>query len=256
MACLDNETATAYLRGDLEPEEADRWAAHLADCDACQRLVRQVSELMDSVRQDLMLAYTLPVSPSGASARRLETLMRTRAPRHWVRPGLTWLRPGYAGAGLAAAIALVLFVIGWRETPISAAEALERATVSERALASDVTHIVPRTLAIEERRTGDAAVSRRRVEIWQNAAQGTKVRRLYDAGGRLVAGEWTRPDGSRAIYQPDAAPVIEAAGTPVPLDVVHAWRWEPSVQALTDRRRKERVTLERGSDPRTGSPFA
>jgi len=54
MACLDRETATAYLRGDLEPDDAERWAAHLANCEVCRQLVEEVSALIDEVRQDLM----------------------------------------------------------------------------------------------------------------------------------------------------------------------------------------------------------
>jgi hypothetical protein len=78
-----------------------------------------------------------------------------------------------------------------------------------------------------------------------------------------VAGEWTRRDGSRTVYQPDAAPTIEPAGVPVPLDLAHAWRWEPSVQPLAESGRTERVTLERGkrgeyvlalNDPIAGAP--
>jgi anti-sigma factor RsiW len=58
MACFDNGTATAYLLGDLEPHEEALWARHLADCSRCQQLVRDVSGLMESVRKDLMLAYS------------------------------------------------------------------------------------------------------------------------------------------------------------------------------------------------------
>jgi anti-sigma factor RsiW len=53
MACLDKETATAYLRGDLDPHQAAVCAAHVASCDACRAIVENISALMDHARDAL-----------------------------------------------------------------------------------------------------------------------------------------------------------------------------------------------------------
>src|SRR5919109_5263012 len=100
MACLDNETATAYLRGDLEPDEAARWAAHLAECEACRLLVQEVSALIDSVRQDLMLSYSQPIS---VNWRQAEQVMRGREPRGWRVPRVAFFPPRFIGASLTVA---------------------------------------------------------------------------------------------------------------------------------------------------------
>lgn len=240
MACLDNETATAYLRGDLEPEEADRWAAHLAECDSCRQLVQEVSALMDAVRRELMLAYSDPIVFDWRRADRVVRGTRSAARRI---PSLSSLRPHFVGASLATAVALVLFIVWWRETPVTAAEALRRAAVAEQATATNVSEIVHRTLTVEERRH-QSVVRRQRVEIWQNAANRTKVRRLYNEAGHLVAGEWTLGDGSRSIYQRDKAPVTERVDAPVPMNSDNMWRWEPSVATLKKAKAESNLLLQ------------
>src|SRR5262249_54281751 len=42
-------------------------------------------------------------------------------------------------------------------------------------------------------------IERRRVELWQSADHGLVARRLYDEQNRLIAGEWSRPDGSSEL---------------------------------------------------------
>jgi hypothetical protein len=53
MECLDRETATAYLRGDLELDEAGACAAHMAACEGCRGAVEEISALMDYARDAL-----------------------------------------------------------------------------------------------------------------------------------------------------------------------------------------------------------
>jgi hypothetical protein len=71
-------------------------------------------------------------------------------------------------------------------------------------------------------------LSRRRVEVWQNGADGVAVRRLYDERDRLTAGEWTGSDGSRTVYRPGAAPTALKTGKAKPIDPETVWEWDPT----------------------------
>jgi hypothetical protein len=55
MSCLDVDTAVAYLAGELDQLDADRCAAHVAECASCRDLLRDASALIDEVRQDLLV---------------------------------------------------------------------------------------------------------------------------------------------------------------------------------------------------------
>ncbi|HEY2974956.1 MAG TPA: hypothetical protein VGJ48_20745, partial [Pyrinomonadaceae bacterium] len=66
-------------------------------------------------------------------------------------------------------------------------------------IAASTNQILHRTLQLEERKLpGGELIARSRIEIWQG--KGVAARRLYDAQNKLVAGEWTRNDGSRVLY--------------------------------------------------------
>jgi hypothetical protein len=77
---------------------------------------------------------------------------------------------------------------------------LDRAVSAEQAVAARTDLVLHRTINLEERHAGGDVISRQRIEIWQSATKGITARRVYGEGGRLVAGEWTRSDGSRELY--------------------------------------------------------
>ena len=88
MSCLDLDTAAAYLAGELDQADANRWATHVSECAACRRLTSDVSTLIDDVRQDLLaLDDALGDTPPPPVDRFLERAHRRRA--SVLRPVLT-----------------------------------------------------------------------------------------------------------------------------------------------------------------------
>jgi len=121
------------------------------------------------------------------------------------------LRPGVATVVIALLLIAALLLVHMHApvSTVSAAELLRRSTVAEEAAARRTDQVLHRTINLEERKAPSGElIARRRVEVWQSAARGIKAARLYDEKGYLIAGEWGKTDGSRAIYQPGAKPQI------------------------------------------------
>ncbi|MGH9346405.1 MAG: hypothetical protein ACRD26_03970, partial [Vicinamibacterales bacterium] len=149
--------------------------------------------------------------------------------------GLTWigrLALAHRQAAVSTALALLALVwwapSPWREAPLSAAELLDRTRTLERQVLSPADLVVRRVIELEERRPPEArAVARRRIEVWRNAGKRLAIKRAYDEAGRLIAGEWTRADGSRTLYRTGAAPEMRADGDAPRLTPEDVWRLEP-----------------------------
>ena len=116
-----------------------------------------------------------------------------------------WLRPGTVTAAVALILIAALLVSRFQVTTVSAAELLQRSTAAYDAAAADPKVVLHRTLRFEERRA-NGEVTSKRIEIWQSNSHQIKLRRVYDEQNNLVAGEWTRPDGTSTVYQRGAAP--------------------------------------------------
>jgi RNA polymerase sigma factor (sigma-70 family) len=183
--------------------------------------------------------FTAKPAPSAASVGADDTGRQLEGPLAWLLRRLSgrgfWLRPGVATALAALMLASALLV--WRahlRPHVSAAELLGRAAHAEESAGRDAETVQYRTIQLEERRgAGGAVVKRRRVEIWKGAAKGATARRLYDERGKLVAGEWRAPDGSRTFYRaprPDAPPA-DGPARKWNLDTV--WQFEPSAKDFT-----------------------
>lgn len=194
MACLDRETAMSYLRGDLEPEDAERWSAHLTTCETCRQRLQEVSELVDDVRQELMLADI----DTGGDWRRLERLIELASARPSARR-FSWFTPR-AVAAVAASLLVAAGIFWSRGTSLSAAEVLGRATLAEHALDQESGKVLHRVLTIEERRGRERTlVSRRRVEGWRKVGTRVSARRAFDEAGQLCAAEWIDANGTRTV---------------------------------------------------------
>ncbi|HEY9284423.1 MAG TPA: hypothetical protein VIP46_13285, partial [Pyrinomonadaceae bacterium] len=159
-----------------------------------------------------------------------------------------WLRPGFVSAAVALALVAALLFARMSVPAVSAAELLDRTLAAEEEVAAKEDTVVRRTMQMEEREAGGGPlITRRRIETWRSAARGVTVRRLYDHGGRLVASEWRRGDGSRTVYRLPAearAAGVEDAAAEV------AWVVEPSARdfsALVGRGGEARVEEERGA---------
>ncbi len=144
------------------------------------------------------------------------------------------LRPGAVAAGLALLVVAALLFTRLYVPNVSAAELLRRAAAAEESNATAAGQVQHRTVFVEEARAGGrGAVTRRRVETWQGGASGIRLRRLYDEQGRLVAGEWTRSDGTSTLYRKGAAPSESGAAAPAELLAAgEVWRMEPSAASF------------------------
>jgi RNA polymerase sigma factor (sigma-70 family) len=136
-----------------------------------------------------------------------------------------WLRPGTVTAVVALIVITALVVSRFQVTTVSAAELLRRSTAADDAAAGDPQVVLHRTIQLEERQND--RVVRKRIEIWRSKAHGIKLRRVYDDQNNLIAGEWTKPDGTSTIYQrgtePQARTSPEIAGKAI-LQTGELWR--------------------------------
>lgn len=142
---------------------------------------------------------------------------------------------------IAVALIVTLALLRTPTPPVSAAELLRRSAAAEAATASRPEVVIHRRLTLEERRSpGGELLHRRRIEIWQSAERKIKARRLYDERDQVIAGEWTRADGSRAVYHRGARPQDP---TPTALGLTHAqslldvdegWRLELAAQEFSN----------------------
>ena len=178
--------------------------------------------------------------PEGAR-RRLGGLPPVAALWAWLSrfPGrlaapFTRFRPVPVAAALAFVVVAALLFTRFNVPTVSAAELLRRAAAAEDA-AAGTDLVLHRTVYVEEAGAdGRGRVTRRRVETWRGGASGITLRRLYDEQGRLAAGEWTKSDGTVAVYRRGSAPVETAAMSPAELLAAgEVWRIEPSARTFS-----------------------
>ncbi|HVF56827.1 MAG TPA: sigma factor [Pyrinomonadaceae bacterium] len=123
-----------------------------------------------------------------------------------------WLRPATASAVVAMILVAALLFVRTHVPVVSAAELLRRSAQQEETLSAGAGRVTHRTLYLEERKPGASDVlSMRRIETWQSAERGVRLRRVYDERGNLIAGAWTRADGTHTVYRPGLAPVEQTA---------------------------------------------
>ncbi|HEY5883499.1 MAG TPA: RNA polymerase sigma factor [Pyrinomonadaceae bacterium] len=147
-------------------------------------------------------------------------------------------RPATVTTILSLFLIAAVFFVRLHVPTVSAAELLHRAVIAENMVAANHQTALHSTLTLEERSLSDAkglgnVVSRRRIEIWQSASQGIKLRRVYDEQNSLIAGEWSRNDGSSTVYvrgmtpQPRTAPDVSPRAI---LETGEIWRLDSSAQ--------------------------
>ncbi|HEY6246681.1 MAG TPA: sigma-70 family RNA polymerase sigma factor [Pyrinomonadaceae bacterium] len=149
-----------------------------------------------------------------------------------------WLKPATATVIVAALLLGSLFFFRTRSTSVtpSAEVLLAQSIERERELVARPDTVIHRTINLEERllsapgavatgsdssshgatrsgavATGSASqlLTRHRIEVWQNAAQGITARRLYDDKGALIAGDWRRSDGVQTLYHHGSKPQLQ-----------------------------------------------
>ena len=151
--------------------------------------------------------------------------------RQSVNPGF-WLRPGIITAALTVVVAIAVFLYtGTR--PVSASQLLARAGLLSRRFEYSGT-VIHRSMALEVRDSSSRdSVSRKRIEVWQTSGADTpsrRVVRVYDESGKLEASEWTRPDGSRALYRNGQTSAANPPLKALPADSNEMWRLDLSAR--------------------------
>ncbi len=145
------------------------------------------------------------------------------------------LRPGSITAALAILLIGILAFFRVPSRPALAAELLHRAGALEEAARADSNFVVHRALSLEERVPGSGSpVSRRRIESWAGGRSALKARRFYDEQGKLIAGVWSKDDGSRTIYRKGLHPEVlsQETETQVSFDAASIWLFDPSARTF------------------------
>jgi DNA-directed RNA polymerase specialized sigma24 family protein len=152
-----------------------------------------------------------------------------------LRSGSFWLRPQTVTAVFALLLLAGAAYLGLRQTgsELSAQALLARAVSAEQAVAARTDLVLHRTINLEERHAGGDVISRQRIEIWQSAKNGITARRVYGEDGRLIAGEWIRPDGSRDVYWNHALKSPKQSSRSIgnaesAIDNLNVWQLSPS----------------------------
>jgi hypothetical protein len=127
----------------------------------------------------------------------------------------------------SAVLALLIALTGrHREAVPDAMALLRKADRTEQALAADVA--LHRTIVLREESTSGSVISKSTVEIWQSGKLHRSSRRMYDAEHRLVAGEWTNPDGTSTVMDRQSAKGRIDASRSLQPNFDNAWRFDPS----------------------------
>jgi RNA polymerase sigma factor (sigma-70 family) len=185
--------------------------------------------------------------------------------RSWRRFGSAgfWLRPGMITAVVALILITALLLTRLHVPTVSAAELLQRSTAADESVTGNAEVVTHRTINLEERRVkGGDLVARHRLEVWRSAAQGIRLRRVYDDQGALIAGEWTKADGTSTVYhrgaEPQARTSPEIAGKAI-LQTNEFWRLDASARdfkllaggpdAITVEETSDTFVLSYRSDP-------
>jgi DNA-directed RNA polymerase specialized sigma24 family protein len=123
--------------------------------------------------------------------------------RWWTR--LTWILAKPQGAVVMGLILIALWLVIDHLNRPTAANLLSRAATGEasmeRLISSRPDQAFHRTMELVELRADNTVLARRRVEVWQSAGKGIRVRRLYDGDGLLIAGEWQTMNGASKLYR-------------------------------------------------------
>jgi RNA polymerase sigma factor (sigma-70 family) len=177
--------------------------------------------------------------------------------RLWRRFGSAgfWRRPGMVTAVVALILITTLLLTRLHVPTVSAADLLRRSTAADDAATGNAEVVLHRTINLEEHRVnGGNLVARHRIEVWQSSVHGINLRRLYDDQSTLIAGEWTKSDGTSTVYQRGAKPQTRTspgvAGKAI-LQTKELWRLDVSARdfnLLVEGGGPEAITVEETSN--------
>lgn len=170
----------------------------------------------------------------------------SNARRRLIGSGDAWrllAKPGVITSVFACLFIAVLLFVYMKPAPkLSASDVLTKSAMVEDAdIAARPDVALHRTVNLEERLGSDELVARNRIDIWQSASSQTgtvKAARVYDEKNQLVAGVWTKRDGTRLLYHHGARaqvqpPENQENQSAALLDSDSIWRLEPSARSFT-----------------------
>lgn len=206
-ACLDAETAAAWLDGKLHGSALERARTHVADCARCQALMATF------VRAEAGLAQ--PAAPA-TTPRVVETARR--------RPWWVWMVP------VAAAAAVLVIVIMLPRQTSQVAQAPAAVPAPDQSKLADAKNAAAETPPVEEKKA-EAPVAAKDVD---QAARLEVMKRQQDAKARAA----TAPAGAAATPAKEvaAAPPPPPQPPPAPAAASNEGRMREMVQAPPLRR--------------------
>lgn len=216
--CKDIETLLpTYLDGELDPHDRLSFEHHTADCAECRERVRDEQRYLEQVRALL--------APPAAPAELIDRVRvgldaeDRRALHARRRSGWAWVLP--AGSSLAAAAALVLFVVSeLRPAPVSVREApAVRQAVRDRVNDSPVRVGSPQEVSVAAQQYLRKPVRTPQFRPAGAALRGWQPRELDGRDAVLLL--YDVPDTRGALHQVTVH-VIDASG----LDLRGSERWE------------------------------
>jgi DNA-directed RNA polymerase specialized sigma24 family protein len=145
----------------------------------------------------------------------------------------TWLGL-VIGLIAAAVVAGFLFFKVSLEPAMTATVLLEKAKIAERIRDEIPDRVRHRLIDLEERH-GGVIVAQRKIEVWENRANGDRSQRLYDDSNRMIAGVWQTASGSRTVYHHGSKPQSQPLPTTpddLLLNLDDIWQLQPSAQAF------------------------
>ncbi|MFH1811407.1 MAG: zf-HC2 domain-containing protein [Pseudomonadota bacterium] len=127
QSCPPDERLSAWLDGDLDPQQALAVDVHLAHCAHCQAVRDELTGLRDGLRGLAVVA----APPTWEQRPGASTTPAVRAPR--VVSRRRWALGGLGAVGIAAAAALLLYILPPTTTTQATATATPDAAASARA---------------------------------------------------------------------------------------------------------------------------
>jgi RNA polymerase sigma factor (sigma-70 family) len=202
--CLSKEEIRTIYGTEGEAPDC-RTLSHVVSCPQCLDAVNHLiglSPLSERYPTDMLgpSAPSAGKTDRGSAEDSATTHERTGQFQRRLADLRLWLRPISITAIVSLALIAAMLLARLWAPAVSAAELLRRSTLSDEEMAAKAGMIQHRIINFEERNPSSGEITtRHRIEVWQGSSQNIQARRIYDEADRLIAGEWTNPDGSRVV---------------------------------------------------------
>jgi len=111
-----------------------------------------------------------------------------------------WLNPARVTILVATILLLATSFRPHISSALTPVSVLQRALVAEQQRNSIPGHITRRVITFEERQQQGTVVSRRRIEMWEDATNGARADRIFDDHNHLLAERLQNKNGGAAVF--------------------------------------------------------